>query len=369
MDLALIEKLIEAYDSGVGSAIATIIKSWGSTPRKTGAKMLITGNGSVLGTVGGGSGEAGVQREALKVLAQNRPAKLSINMANDAAANDGMVCGGKMEVFIDTVTPEDSAAREIFGQLLESLKNGKGGVLFTITSDRGMGQELVGKKFFFSGEKVVSHQVPDDITAFVKSLHSQGRGRREAAVLTCTAEIEKRLLSLELLAEPVALPEDLLILGGGHVAVPLARMAEIVGYRYKIVDDRPEFADRERFPGAEAVICQGFEKALAGLDIGPNTSVVIITRGHAHDRLCLREVLKKQAFYIGMIGSRRKVQGVLESLRDEGIEEERLRSVFSPIGLDIGAETPEEIALSIMSEIVAVRRGGGGRSMKLQRGF
>lgn len=380
MDPVLIEKLIEACGSGIGSAIATIIRSSGSTPRKAGAKMLITGKGSVFGTVGGGSGEAEVGREALKALAENRPAKLSVNMSNDVAANDGMVCGGEMEVFIDIVTPEDSAARDVYGQMLETLRSGKSGVLFTITSDGGMGQELVGKKIFISNDKMASQQLPDDIKETVKSLHSQGKGCTEPVMIRCTAEghvvmssgaAERagRRLRLELLAEPVAQPAELLILGGGHIAVPLARMAEILGYRYKIIDDRPEFAGRERFPGADEVICQGFEKALEGLDIGPNTSVVIITRGHSHDRLCLKEVLKKKPSYIGMIGSRRKVRGVLNGLRDEGIGEDRLGAVFSPIGLDIGAETPEEIALSIMSEIVAVRRGGEGRSLKHKRGY
>lgn len=379
MDPVLIEKIIEAYDSGIGSAIATIIRSAGSTPRKAGAKMVITGQGSVFGTVGGGSGEAAVGRQALEALAQNRPTKLSVNMSNDVAANDGMVCGGEMEVFIDIVTPEDSTARDLYAQMLGSLRAGKSGVLFTITSDRGMGQELIGKKIFISSDKTASQQLPDDIKETVKRLHSQGKGRagpvmiittdeRHVAVSGGPAEKERtgRQMSLELLAEPVTQPAELIILGGGHIAVPLARIAEILGYRYRIVDDRPEFAGRDRFPGADEVICQSFEKALEALDIGPGTSVVIITRGHMHDRLCLKEVLKKQASYIGMIGSRRKVRGVLNGLREEGIGEERLSAVFSPIGLDIGAETPEEIALSIMSEIVAVRRGGQGRSLKLE---
>ncbi|MFZ5649243.1 MAG: XdhC family protein [Bacillota bacterium] len=363
MDPVIIEKLIEAYDSGVGSATATIIKSWGSTPRKAGAKMLITGSGSFFGTVGGGSGEARVMREALLVMAQKKPANIRINMTNDVAADEGMVCGGEMDVFIDVVNPGDSTAREIYGQMLESLKTGKSGFLFTITSDREMGQELVGKKMFISNEKMASQQLPDDIKELIKSIYNQGKGCTGPGMIRCTAE------RLELMAEPVSLPAELLILGGGHIAVPLARMADILGYRYKIVDDRPEFADSERFPGAEEVICHSFEKALDGIQIGLNTSVVIVTRGHAHDRLCLKWALQRQVSYIGMIGSRRKVKGVLDSLRDEGAGEESLNSVYSPVGLDIGAETPEEIALSIMSEIVAVRRGGEGRSLKLRRGF
>lgn len=363
MDPVLIEKLVGAYDSGEGSAIATIIKSWGSTPRKAGAKMLITDSGSVAGTVGGGSGEALVMREALLAITRRKPANIRINMTNDVAADEGMVCGGEMEVFIDIINQGDSAAREIYGQLLESIKTGRSGVLFTIISDREMAQALVGKKMFISNEKTASEHLPDDIKGLIKSIYSKEKGCTGPETVKCTAG------RLELLAEPVSFPAELLILGGGHIAVPLARMADILGYRYKIVDDRPEFADRERFPGAGEVICQNFEKALKDIDIGPNTSVVIVTRGHTHDRLCLKWALQKQALYIGMIGSRRKVKGVLDGLRDEGAVEESLKSVYSPVGLDIGAETPEEIALSIISEIVAVRRGGEGRSLKLLRGF
>lgn len=366
MDPVLLEKMIEAYDSGMDLAVATIINSRGSTPRKAGAKLAVTVNGALYGTVGGGSGEARVLDEALKVLAYMGTAKININMTNEVAADNGMVCGGEIEVFIDTIDHKDSLAREILGQLSKALKAGDGGALYTITSDGGAGHGLAGKKIFVSGELVTSQELPPGLEILIKSVCSLGKSSRETELIYYPVELGQKIFNLELLAEPVDLPAEVLILGGGHIAVPLARMAEILGYRYSVVDDRPEFAARERFPGAEALLCMSFQKALEKVLVGTNTSVVIITRGHAHDRLCLREVLKKGAPYVGMIGSRRKVRGILDGLRQEGVEEERLESVYSPIGLDIGAETPEEIALSIFAEIVAVRRGGQGRSLKLQ---
>ena len=159
------------------------------------------------------------------------------------------------------------------------------------------------------------------------------------------------------LCEPVFPPERLVILGGGHVALQLCEMASKCEFRTTVCDDRPEFADRRRFAAAEDVMCGPFEDCLRSLRITPFDYVVILTRGHAHDGDCLRAILSgTEPAYTGMIGSRRKVSGLLDELRKEGFRKEKLDRICAPIGLRIGAVTPQEIAVSIMAQLIAYRR-------------
>ncbi len=164
----------------------------------------------------------------------------------------------------------------------------------------------------------------------------------------------------------VLLPHPtLLVVGAGHVAVPVAELGPLLGFRTVVLDDRAEFVTRERFPRADELLVGDIPAELARFPINRQTHIVIVTRGHAHDEAALQAVLDSPAFYIGMIGSRRKVRTVFDNLRAAGASEEALSRVRAPIGLDIGAETPEEIALSIMAEIVMLRRGGQGEPLKL----
>jgi xanthine dehydrogenase accessory factor len=158
---------------------------------------------------------------------------------------------------------------------------------------------------------------------------------------------------------------NLLICGAGHIALPLARFAREVGFRVTVLDDRSDFAHASRFPGCE-VIAEDFATALRRIPVTPVTSVVVITRGHEHDVECLAAVLPRETAYVGLIGSRRRVRFVLDLLRGKGIARERLDEVFTPIGLPIGSETPEEIALSIVAELVCARRKGFSRARALR---
>jgi xanthine dehydrogenase accessory factor len=157
----------------------------------------------------------------------------------------------------------------------------------------------------------------------------------------------------------------LLVCGAGHIAIPLARFAREVGFLVTVLDDRPDFANPSRFPDCE-VIVEDFIVALRNMRLGPSTYAVVITRGHEHDAECLAEIARKETAYVGLIGSRRRVQFVLEMLDREGIPAERLEDVFTPIGLPIGAESPEEIALSIVAELVCIRRQGHAETRALR---
>lgn len=157
--------------------------------------------------------------------------------------------------------------------------------------------------------------------------------------------------------EPVLPQERLIVLGGGHIAVPVCEFGAKCGFSVHLVDDRPDFANRTRFPGAAEVICDSFENGIRRLRITPFDYVVIITRGHRHDADCLRVLLPgEEPAYLGMIGSRRRTRGLLEMLKDEGFDEGRLKKICTPIGLNIGAVTPGEIAVSILSEVIAYKR-------------
>jgi xanthine dehydrogenase accessory factor len=155
----------------------------------------------------------------------------------------------------------------------------------------------------------------------------------------------------------------LIIVGAGHIALPLARMAKVLDYRVIVVDDRAEYANRERFPDADQILVGPYRETVASLDLTGDSSVVLVTRGHVHDQACLEEVLGRNVRYIGMIGSKRRVRTVLGHLQEEGADPAALRRVHAPVGLDIGAETPPEIAVAILAEMIKVRRGGRAASL------
>jgi xanthine dehydrogenase accessory factor len=170
--------------------------------------------------------------------------------------------------------------------------------------------------------------------------------------------------SYQVMLEVHERPATLLIIGGGHIGKALATVGNLCGFSVEVVDDRPEYANAERFPEADRITCGRFDEVLDGYAIDPNTYVVCVTRGHKHDETSLRLVAASSAAYVGMIGSKRRVGAVLQHLIDGALDEETAGRVHTPIGLDIGAETPEEIAVAIMAEIIQARRGGTGQPMR-----
>ena len=169
----------------------------------------------------------------------------------------------------------------------------------------------------------------------------------------------------ELLVEPVLAKPRLVIAGGGHVGLAIAKMASMLDYEVTVIDDRPEFASRERFGPGIDVVRMDMPDALRTLPIGWNAFIVIATRGHKLDATCLRAAVKTQARYVGLLGSKRKTILIAQMLRSEGVSDERIRAVHAPIGLDLGGRTPAEIALSVMSELSLERYGGTGRPLRL----
>jgi xanthine dehydrogenase accessory factor len=196
----------------------------------------------------------------------------------------------------------------------------------------------------------------------VQSLYYRAEGERVHRL-----EVKEGPGASEVMIEVVEAPVTLLIVGGGHIGLSLATIAAHVGFSVAVLDDRAMFANEERFPMADKVMAGDFHEHLGAFPIGPTTYIVLVSRGHKQDETALREVVTRDQAYLGMIGSRRRVSTVLRHLAEEGYPLEALERVYTPIGYDIGAETPEEIAVSIMAEIIAVRRGGKGGAMKDHR--
>jgi xanthine dehydrogenase accessory factor len=250
------EELVSLRRAGRKAALATIINVRGSIPSFQTAKMLIRDDGSILGTIGGGCVEAEVWQAAREVMEQEKPRTLSFNLNDDPKYNNGLVCGGTLEVFVEPVLPASL----------------------------------------------------------------------------------------------------LYIFGAGHVAHNLYKVARVAGFDVVVVDDRESYANRERFPEARDIYADDFEEVLPTLNVPESAFIVIVTRGHRDDMRVLRWAVQTPARYIGMIGSKRKVITIYRELQEEGIPAERFENVHAPVGLDIGAVTPEEIGVAVVAEMIAVRR-------------
>ncbi|TEB04568.1 putative xanthine dehydrogenase subunit A [Pelotomaculum schinkii] len=241
----------------------------------------------------------------------------------------------------------------------------QGITIVTVIGKQNLPDSLLGQKAIFknNGEGKAGNLelawLAEQAAEMVQS--NRSNGMFEVATLSNPAKPEQ---SATVMIAPYQPPHGLIILGGGHIAVPLAAIGKILGYQVTVVDDRPDFAHKERFPGADRVICCDFSDMESHLELGPSSSVVIITRGHQHDQECLRRLIKYPLAYLGMIGSRRKIKIVRQQLLEEGIDAGKLEQVHMPVGLDVGAQTPGEVAVSIAAELLRERRGGSARSLK-----
>jgi len=350
MEKDIVMGLKKAFDQDLAMVMITITNVLGSTPRKPGAKMLVLADGTTIGTIGGGCGEAEARREAFNVLSSHSSKLHCLNMTADMAQEEGMVCGGIMELFLDYLEKED----------MSCLENYHDPIIVTVIE--APEERLLGKKMFIknNGDIIGDLRLEELTRVALESAKAKLRSCQplivslDAEFKPCNTSVTKA--TYRCLVEPPTTIVQLLILGAGHIALPLATMAKMLGYEVTVVDDRPSFANTVRFSTADTVICNNFEQAIDGITINPQTFVVIITRGHRYDKVCLQKVIHQPAAYIGMIGSRKRVKALIAELEEEGVPSELLKKLYSPIGLKIGAETPEEIAVSILGELIKVQR-------------
>jgi len=361
MDKEVYLGLKEVFDQNLEAALITVTSVLGSTPRKPGAKMLVLPDGTTVGTIGGGCGEAEARREAFNVITAHTPRIHFLNMTADIAQEEGMVCGGIMGLFIEYFgSPNPVETTNLNKDYLLALESYYNPVLVTVIE--AAEEQLIGKKLVVksNGDVLGDLSLEELNRVAIESAKTVSRRCQpllisfDADLKLCETSVTKA--AFRLLIEPPTTVVKLLILGAGHIARPLATMAKILGYEVTVVDDRPSFANFTRFNTADTIICDDFERALDTININPQTFVVIITRGHRYDKVCLKKVINQPASYIGMIGSCKRVKALIAELEDEGVQSELLQKLYSPIGLKIGAETPEEIAVSILSELIKVQR-------------
>jgi len=248
-------------------------------------------------------------------------------------------------------------------ELVEISNQGAAAVLATVVEAQGNTTVAPGAKCLVRDGKVRGETIGDDHVMEAILRESAERLRLEKSQLV-TLELGQADGKLEIFFEVMPAPPRLIVVGAGHIAVPLVKIAKVLDFYVTVIDDRLLYANRERFPDADEVLVGDMAGMLKEMTITPSFYIVLITRGHAYDEPCLRVVLPSQAKYIGMIGSRRRIKACFQRFRDENkISEELIQRVHAPIGLDIATETPAEIALSILAEVIKVRRGGGAASL------
>lgn len=341
----LIPAITERLARGESLAVATIVTNEGSTPRTAGSKMLVFADGSIAGTVGGGLGEGMVIAAAKETLAIGESRLMAIDMTGQAASGADLICGGRMRVFLERIEA-DAANRELYAALAANLAAGRSALILT----RVGGEAWGGARCLLTPDGTVG--ICPEQTVLTAA---RGQGRGIVAPILLESDGSQWVL------EPALALDPLYIFGGGHVSRPTCHMAAMVGFGVTVFDDRAEFANAERFPDArETVVFSDLTACFDGRPMEENASIVIVTRGHAQDKDVLALALKTRAGYIGMIGSLRKRDAVYDRLLGEGFTKDDLARCHSPIGLEIAAETPEEIAVSIVAELIeqrAARRG------------
>lgn len=340
-------------------ALATVVRCKGSTPQKPGAKMLFRADGSAIGTLGGGCVEGDIWAIAREMLRKKEPPQFrSYTLNEELAAQDGLVCGGTMYFWIEPVYAGD-AALPFLSPIHEAIKGGKPLALATVLKAGAGGDPPAGSKLlvYEDGATFASLRNREIEAEVLKT------GRRLAA-LGENAYLQAGN-GAEIFVEGFTTPPTLIIMGGGHVGKAVSSLAATLGYRVIIIDDREDFANPERFPEAFQTIAADYEQGLNQVAMNLNTFIVIATRGHRHDDLALQAALRTPARYLGLLGSKRKTALIFKRLHEAGIPPERLYNIHAPVGINIGALTPEEIAVSIIGEIIAVRRGGEGGFMSL----
>jgi xanthine dehydrogenase accessory factor len=304
---AVFHEIVERCQSGERVALCTVVATRGSTPQEKGAKMIVTADGKTIGTLGGGCVEAEVRKRAIELLERNTSQFLEFRLDHDFGWDDGLICGGVME---------------IYAQIL----------------DRGNVGPFVEALGAIRGKTPMTLRIPYEHNGVAKKY-----------------------------IEEIGPPPKLVIAGAGHVGQALGELAAKLDFDVMVIDDRADFVTEQRFPGAKKRIVGDIETELRNLSIDAGTYIVIVTRGHRHDGQALHAVINSPAKYIGLIGSKSKIKLIQDDLKARGVSVDKLLKVHAPIGYDIGAVTVPEIAVSIVAELIAVRRGREGASVPQMR--
>ena len=324
-------------------AIATVIETWGSAPRGVGAKMVLAADGRMAGSVSGGCVEGVVAETAGEVLLSREPRLLHFGVADETAWDVGLACGGSIDVFVEPLRPE------IFNFERELLNTDEPYAVATVIAgpEAFVGRKLIvqrGGRLF--GE--IAPSIDGLAAAAARSALASGGSARQTLTIP---EVDAK--PVELFIEIVRPAPTLLVIGGVHIALALTSIAKTLGYRTIVIDPRRAFGSPERFPGVDRLIQAWPDQAFDQLTITTSTAVASLTHDPKIDDPALSRALRSPAFYVGALGSRKTHAARRGRLLKVGLPEESIDRIHGPIGLPIGARTPEEIAVSIMAEIIA----------------
>src|SRR5262245_22774641 len=343
-------------------ALATLVNTRGTTPRKEGAKMLVGEGGRVLGSVTiGGCVDAQVIEESADVLGDNAPRLLEMNLGDEDAWEIGLTCGGTIEVFVEPVTldrPGDPTLA-FYERARAHAETGHGAAVVT-----RLDAPQNGAKLLVLGEAGVEGTLGDAFLdrRFEEEARKAIRGGGSRTVF---------LEGVRAFVEVFAPPAILLVVGASHVAMPLTGFAKALGFRTVVIDGRPRFATRERFPDVDDLKIGIPSELVPTVPLIPTTALVLVAHDYKYDLPVMKHALTTPVGYIGLLGSTRRGAAIFELLREQGVTDDALARVRTPIGLDLGAQAAPEIALAIMAEIVAVQHGATGLpiSEKVRRGI
>lgn len=338
----VIEDIDRWRERGDPVALATVIETWGSAPRGVGAKMALTADGRISGSVSGGCVEGAVVEAGIETLQTDEPQLLSFGVADETAWEVGLACGGQIRVFVETVgDPSYPTARRWLQE------EGSGAIVTVVDGSR----DLLGRKLLLGdagvAEGTLSPTLDEAAVEAARRLMQAGESER------ITVETESGPVGL--FVDTISPPPTLIMVGGVHIAVALTAMAKAADFRTVVVDPRRAFGSDERFAHADRLLQAWPDEAFEQLRLTSSTAVAMLTHDPKIDDPALKRVLPSPAYYVGALGSTKTHEKRRARLLESGVREELVNRIHSPIGLDIAAGTPEEIAVAILAEVVAAR--------------
>ncbi|WP_409333219.1 XdhC family protein [Trujillonella humicola] len=344
------------YESGISFALATVVRTWRSSPRQPGASMAVSEAGEAVGSVSGGCVEGAVYELAQQVLATGLPAKQTYGVSDDDAFAVGLTCGGVLEVFVEPVD------RKRFPQLPDVVAavEGRRGLAVATVID---GPDHVGARVVVGEASVRGSLGGERLDSAVAGIARGMLAHGTTGVVHVGADGEQRMDQLAVFVESFAPAPEMIVFGAIDFAAAVVRIGKFLGYHVTLCDARPVFATRKRFPEADDVVVAWPHRYLEGRDVDERTVVCVLTHDPKFDIPLLERALSTKAAYVGAMGSRRTHEDRLARLREAGLDEQALARLSSPIGLDLGARTPEETAVSIAAEIISLTWGGSGRRL------
>lgn len=356
----VLPELLAAYGNG-GAAMATVVNTWRSAPRPVGAAMLVTAEQEAVGSVSGGCVEGALFDVGIEVLANAQPQFHHYGVSDDDAFAVGLTCGGLLDVFVESVTPESWPELPFVAEQIEAQKPV---AVATIVK----GPHLVGNHIVITPDTTLgslgTERLDDTVREDALGMLAGGR----TATIEYGPEGERLGEGLQVFVASYAPPADMFVFGAIDFSAALVRVAKILGYRVTVCDARPVFATKKRFPDADEVVVDWPHRWLEQQEVSERTVIAVLTHDPKFDVPAIKAALKTNAGYIGAMGSRKTHNDRTVRLIEAGVTDAELARIQSPIGLDIGARTPEETAISICAEIVQNRWGGSGMKLASTEG-